>query len=648
MKTHRSLLAFAFSALTLAAGARAEENLADLDLTTLMSMDVTVTSASRRAQSIEDAAAAVFVITREDIRRSGAATLPEILRMAPGLQVGRVNTRSWSLSARGFNDRFANKLLVMVDGRSIYTAVFSGVMWEEQPVFIDDIERIEIVRGPGGALWGVNAVNGVINIITRSAAATHGLHASAGAGTTQTGSASLRVGDRGAIGDYRVYVDHAKADALQPNDADWTRTQAGFRLDRPLAGGALTLQGDYHDGDFGKVDGFDVLGLPSGAQTSSVLAQWNRGYESGELELRAFNSWTERSRPISWNETTLGLDAQFSATRIGRHTFTAGLDVRRTADEQLRTTSSFSVTETTATQWSVYGQDEMHFFDDRVRVIAGAKFEHSELSDHELQPTLRALWNATEAQTWWAAASRAVRAPSRFELHSIIRIPVPAASSGPLPVFIELHGDDQLQPETLHAYELGWRWRPGAAFSVDIATYRNEYDDVIREQVIAPRIELLPTPRVVQPIVFANAANAYADGVEASIEWAARDWLRLQASGTWQDMHDVKMAPGARPAPNSEDVERILALRARFDLYRDTELDLSWRGVAPTASDQIEGYDVVNARLAWRPVASLELSVAIDNLFDEEHVEARDRISAVDGVALDRSYFARIVWQPSR
>lgn len=649
MTTRRFLIALALSALTLASGARAEENLADLDLATLMSMDVTVTSASRRAQSIEDAAAAVFVITREDIRRSGATTLPEILELAPGMQVGRVNTRSWAVSTRGFSHRFSNKLLVMVDGRSIYTSAFSGVMWEEQPVFVDNIERIEVVRGPGGALWGVNAVNGVINIITRDAAQTHGPQASAGVGAIETESASLRFGDQASVGDYRVYADHARTEALSPLDGDWTRTLAGFRIDGGAAGGVLSLQGDVHESDFGAQDGAPEIGLSRAAQTGGALLNWRRDYSVGQLELRATAGWTERAPPLEWNESVLGVEGQFSARRLGRHTLTFGGALRRVRDEQSRATSQFLVVSSARDQWSAYGQDEIDFFAERLRITAGAKVEDTGFGGSELQPTLRALLKATPTHTVWAAASRAVRAPARFELHSYIALELSPLITGPspLPVVLRVSGAEDLDGERLHAYEFGWRWRPGDRFSVDVAAYRNDYDELILTRSLTPRVELFPTPHILQSAEFGNVGAARTEGVEAVVEWAARDWLRLQAFGAWHELRDVALAPGAGTI-NGNDVGRTLSLHARFDLPRKTELDLSWRGVSPTDDGEIDGYDMVNMRLGWRPLASLELSLGVENLFDERHVEAEDFIDGTPGVELDRSYFARITWRPGR
>jgi iron complex outermembrane receptor protein len=422
MKTQR-LLSF-LVALLIAGPAAAEEDLTNLDLTTLMSMDVMVTSAAKRSQASSDAAAAVFVITRDDIRRSGATVLPEALRLAPGLHVARIDARSWAISARGFNSRFANKLQVLVDGRSIYTPLFSGVMWEEQLVPLHTIDRIEVVRGPGGALWGINAVNGVINIITQAAAANPGLHVEAGGGTVDSQSGAMSYAGRSeSIGDYRLYAEHAHTDSYLNSGEPWTRTQAGWRVDREAAGGQLTFQGDAQEGDFGDTDGYGGSNLPGSSKTGNVSVHWQRPISVGSLDARTYYSWADRGLPGRWSDATAGLDLQLSAHRIGRHLFTSGIGLRHVDEEQRDRTAmvKFLAPEASQTLWSIYAQDEIHFFDDRVRVIAGSKLEDFTFTGLAFQPTLRALWHASADQTFWAAVSRAVRTPSRIELFSATR-----------------------------------------------------------------------------------------------------------------------------------------------------------------------------------------------------------------------------------
>lgn len=617
-----------------------ERDLTDLDLDTLMGMDVSVTSATRRAQSAAEAAAAVYVITREDIRRSGATTLPELLRNVPGVHVARINSRGWAVTSRGFSSRFANKLLVMIDGRSVYSSVFSGVLWEEQSVALEEIERIEIVRGPGGALWGINAVNGVINVITRMAADARGLRVTAGAGSLEDQSAAASYGGRSdLIGDFRTYVHHSQIDALGSSDA-WSHTQAGVRVDRELANGSFTLQGDINEADFGAPPPAPAAALPGSAQTGNVLAGWQQNTALGQLELRSFYGWTRRGSPGRWAESQLGFDLQFAAERVGAHVLTMGAGYRRAVDELKEPWSVISTLrpKVAQNQWSVYAQDEIHLARDRVRVIAGAKLEDHEFSGLAFQPTLRALWSMTDSQTVWLAGSRAVRTPSRFELSA--RTEFSGLTPEGMLVTYQVFGDQNLDAEDLRAYELGWRWRPLQTVSVDLALYRNEYEHVVMSEPSAPILEFQPTPRMLLPSEFVNLGETFSEGAELSVEWVATDWMRLQAQGTWQTRS------GDLGADDPADPKRMFNLQASLDLPFDTELELDWRSVGDLP--RIEGYEVLNTRLAWWPTTGIELSINVDNVFDEEHVEFFDDIALRPGAMLGRSYFARFTVRPKR
>ncbi len=617
-----------------------ERDLTDLDLDTLMGMDVAVTSATRRAQAAADAAAAVYVITREDIRRSGATNLPELLRNVPGVHVARINSRGWAVTSRGFSSRFANKLLVMIDGRSVYSSVFSGVLWEEQSVALEEIERIEIVRGPGGALWGINAVNGVINVITRMAADARGLRVSGGTGSLDGESAAVSYGSSSElIGDYRTYVDHSEVDAIGSSDA-WTHTQAGVRVDRQLANGSFTLQGDLNEADFGAPPPEPAAALPGSAQTGNLLAGWQQNTQAGQLEMRGFYGWARRGSPSRWAESLLGFDVQLAAERVGAHVLTMGAGYRQSVDELKEEWSVLSTVrpKVVQDQWSLYAQDEIHLAQDRVRFIAGAKLEDHEFSGLAFQPTLRALWVVTDAQTVWLAGSRAVRTPSRFELSA--RTQLSGFTPDGMLLTYQVFGDENLKAEDLHAYELGWRWRPVQTISVDLALYRNEYEHLVVSEPLSPVVEFQPTPRLLLPSEFVNLGETFSEGAELSLEWIATNWMRMEAQGTWQTRSgDMGTNPPVDP-------KRIFTLQASLDLPLDTELDLDWHSVSDLPG--IDGYDLLNTRLAWWPTTGIELSVSVDNVFDDEHVEFFDDIALRPGATLGRSYFARFTVRPKR
>ncbi len=643
MKLHRFAPLVLIPSLMLAATGQAqEEDFAALDLETLMNMDVTVTSATKRAQASSDAAAAVYVITREDIRRSGATSLPELLRVVPGMQVARINSRSWAVTARGFNSRFASKLLVMIDGRSIYTPQFSGVIWEEQTPVIGAIERVEIVRGPGGTLWGINAVNGVINVITRKAEDARGLELEAGAGSFEPYAATLSYGGTGeAIGEYTIYLDHSERDSFESGREQLDHTHVGIRLDRPFADGALTVQGNVQESDLGSVPPPPALSLATSVRSGDVSATWQRAFASaGDLELATYYAWSERSSPGRWDESAFGFDMQFSAERIGRHLVTVGTGFRYLTDELNEVTPSLQLTDRKVAQqqWSIYAQDEIHFFADRVRVILGAKLEDLEFTGSAFQPTARALWHVSDTHTLWAAASRAVRTPSRIELHSVMSVGVETPDG---PVLIRMYGYEGLQAEELYAYEIGWRWRPARALSFDVAAYRNEYQDLIGGNPLPPVFEFNPMPMLVLPSVYANMGESHVDGVELVAQWRANEWLNIEGQGTWTDSGALGLM-----FPGSIDPKRMFSIRTRVDLSDELELDLTWRSVSELAGFGLPGHESIDVRVGWQATDSLQLSVAIENVLDEERTQFIDELGGIPGVSLGRTVLARIHWRP--
>lgn len=630
--------------VTFCAGATPEvQDFTELDLATLMGMDVTVTSVAKREQTSADAAAAVYVITREDIRRSGATSLPEVLRLAPGLQVARLNARAWAITARGFNSRFASKLLVMIDGRSIYTPQFSGVVWEEHALAIEDIERIEVVRGPGGALWGINALNGVINVITRTAAQSRGLEASVGSGSDEQSSARLSFGGTtDSLGNYQLHASHVEQQSF-PITRGMSTTRAGMRLDSELGIGALTLQGDYTRGEFGKPPLMAESSLALSSHGANLSAHWGAEIESGKLEISSYYSNTERGTPNRWSERSFGVDTQFSAQRIGRHQFTGGLDYRFARDRLGEPSLALDLAdrEVAQHQWGVYAQDEVHFNDDAVRVVLGGKLEDLDYTGLAFQPTLRTLWRMNERHTIWAAASRAVRTPSRIELHARMTTYDPSPQGL---VVLRINGNESLRAEDLRAYEFGWRWRPLHHVSFDAAIYRHDYDHLIGGAAGEPVFEFYPVPALNIDVDYVNLQRARVDGAEAVIEWAATSWMRFEAQGNWIDTQLEGLPTGP------EDPEESYALRAQFDLPRDVELDLSWRSISAIESFglKIPSYDSLDVRAAWAMTPRLELSISVANVLDDRHSEFTQDLTLVPGVTLGRAAFARLVWSPAK
>lgn len=642
----RRILVIAASALLMCASGtlRAEtQDLSSLDLADLMQMDLTITSAARRAQVGGDAAAAVFVLTREDIRRSGAGSIPELLRTVPGMQVARINNQSWVVTARGFSTRFANKLVVLVDGRSIYSHNFSGVMWENQHVPLEEIERIEVVRGPGGALWGANAVNGVINIITRSADQLHGLEGTARISSDDR-STGLHYGGKGSeLGHYRVYGEAIERDSFERDLSPWKRVQAGGRFD----GINLQLQADVYDNQQSEQRSGGVLSALH-VEGGAVSAAWqDQSFAAGLVDLQSNYSWAQYSEHGDGlaRESALGLDAQFSAPRIGRHLVVLGASYRNLRDEGGLAALGLNEQSPRATQdlWSVYLQDEVHFFDDTLRVTVGAKLDGFEYADNALQPTLRAIWHIDERHALWAAVSTAVRTPARFDLNGNATL---AETHGIPPVRVALVGNPDAQVEHLQAYEAGWRWRPAQQLSFDLAVFEHRYRDLLQAMPAASYIDS-NSMTVVQPSEYTNGLDIRTRGAELAVDWRLMQHLRVLGSASTFHMNRVRAAE-AIDGPERSDAERLLNATVRVDIREYAELDLAWRWVAERPAWNIASYDSLDLRLGWRPTRHFEFELAVENLLDERHVEFFDERGQGAGAVLGRTVSAEVKWLPGR
>jgi iron complex outermembrane receptor protein len=641
----RAAIAAASMLLVILSGAAhaQEKSLTELDLATLMGMDVKITSAARREQSGSDAAAAIFVLTREDIRRNGATSIPELLRMVPGMHVGRIANGRWAVSARGFNGQFANKLLVLVDGRIIYSPLFTGVAWEDQQVPLEEIERIEVIRGPGGALWGANAVNGIINIITRSAAGTSGLELTASAGDEESHTVALRYGgSAGEADDYRVYVENFERDSLDANLESWRRTQAGGRWDHALSNGTMSLHGEVYDSQVG--DYLRVPGDPSiddeGGNLNAHLNDLSFG--RGTLDLRTYASWRHRHRSglSAEKENVMALDAQLSLPRAGRHLWTLGTSARRNRDEVSPVPGfrAFDPQRSTRWQWAVYGQDEIFLLDDALRITAGAKLEDPGTGGSALQPTLRALWHVNPKHVLWSAVSRSVRSPSRLELDARLLF---AFIPGTPAIASRLLGNDALQEETMHAGEIGWRWRPRERLSFDFALFEHRYEDLIVIAEGSPVLDPGPPPVLFIDSSYENRESASTHGAEASIDWIATPLVRIQGSLTTLKLH-LPSQDGILNTLAGVDAEHSAKLRAEIKLPWRTRLDLTWRGVGELRGYGIGEYDSLDVHLSWNVSPRLEISARVDNLFDNRHIEYFDEEHQIPGSVLGRSAFLRL------
>jgi len=590
-------------------------------------MNVEVTTVTRQPEPLFTSPSAIQVITGEDIRRSGATSIPEALRLAPNLQVAQIDSRQWAISARGFNNGLANKLLVMIDGRIVYTPLFAGVFWDVQNTMLEDIDRIEVVSGPGGTLWGANAVNGVINIQTKSARDTQGALVTGGGGTLLNGFGSARYG--GKIGEdlyFRVYgMGFDRGDTVLPSGQDgtngWYIGQGGFRMDwLPKSGDVLTVQGDGYGGSFQQptpgdtsVDGENIL-----SRYTHVLG------DESDLSVQTFWDRTRRAIPFSFTETlnTFDLDAQHRFPIGERQVFIWGAGYRLMVDQTGNGTNiAFVPPDRNMQLFSGFFQDEISVVPDRWKVTIGTKLEHNDFSGWEVSPSGRVAWTPSDRQTIWGAISRPVRSPSRIDTD--VRFPAN-------PPFA-LEGNSNFDSEKLAAYELGYRIRPYQALSLSLATFFKDYSDIRSVST--------------NTFIIENDNKAQEWGVEFSANWQITSFWRIRGGYTYLNKR-VSVAPGASDLNHGRaegnDPENDFIVQSMLDLPAHFELDAVLRYVDLLPSPSVPSYVTADLRLAWRPSPSLELSIVGQNLFDNQHPEFG---AAANRQEIPRSVYGKVTWR---
>jgi iron complex outermembrane receptor protein len=651
----RAMLA-ALLLLQAAAPTSASEGETDLGLMSIEDLlDVEVTSVSKRAQKVADAPAAVTVLTGEDIRRSGATSIPEALRMVPGLHVAQIDGSKWAITARGFNSQFANKLLVLIDGRSVYTPLFSGVFWDVQDVMLEDVDRIEVVRGPGGTLWGANAVNGVINIITKPADATQGLLVAAGAGSIDRYFTQTRIG--GSLGHgahYRVYAKYFDRASLETDTGasahdGWDMARGGFRVDWNATGSdSLTFQGDFYDGDEDDT-------LLTGTQESQAirggnfLTRWNHEFSNGSAtQFQLYYDRTDRNVQALLTEkrNTVDLELQHRFQPLRRHDVVVGAGYRMNADHIDPRLTAFSPESRTDHLASSFVQDEITLIENLLSVTLGSKFEYNDYTGFEFQPSGRSLYTPSDRHSLWAAISRAVRTPSRADNDVAFTAP-----SQDLPATFDTYaGNRGLDSETLLAYEIGYRGRPLDSVSLDVAAYYNDYEDIRSNEVLASvpcPSPPLPPATTCRTLQFGNGIDASGWGVEASATWVATPFWQLQAGYSYMDL-DVEIEPGSTDTTSVSqegDTPRnqFFAL-SRVNLPFDLEFDTSLYWVQGLRSQPVDDYTRLDLRLGWRPLEQLELSLVGQNLTESRHEEFENGLFLLRS-QVPRSVYGKVTWR---
>ncbi len=600
------------------------QDLADLELEQLTR--VTVVSASRREEKLIEAPASIFVINAEDIRRSGATTLPEVLRLAPNLHVARADNNQYAISARGFNNVLANKMLVLIDGRTVYTPLFSGVFWEAQDVFLEDVEGIEVISGPAATLWGANGVNGVISIRTKAASRTLGTHFAGGIGSRES-MVGARTG--AAIGEarYRVYGKYWERDNLDLATGAPIRdaskgASGGLRGDWERAGHSASLQGDAYWSDIDQAPSARTL---SG---SNVVGRWRTEYAPGaSLRLQAYYDRTEREHPGTFHEKldTLDVELQHSSRLWDAHDLVVGGGYRYTRDRVVNTAANAFIPPERNLRWgNVFVQDEIAL-GARVHVTLGVKAETNVYTGTEWLPNLRLAWQPDGARLAWAAISRAVRAPSRIDRDLYLPGVPPFA----------IAGNDTFDSEVANVAELGYRAQLSDGLSFSATAFHHRY----------PNLRSIAFSAAGTPI-FANDIEGRMSGLEAWASWRVTRGWRLSGGGVLMNRH-LEVVSGRRDLGGivslGTDPKRTALLRSGWDMTPRHELDLTLRHVGPLGNGVVPAYTVLDARLGWRLVPDVELSLAVQNAFDRKYSEW----GAVPAsrALLERNAFMKVTWR---
>jgi iron complex outermembrane receptor protein len=626
--------------------------------------DVEVTTASKEPEEVWKTAAAIYVLTNEDIRRSGATSIPEVLRLVPGVQVSRIDNDHWAVGIRGFADQFSKSMLVMVDGRSLYTPLFAGVYWALQDgILLEDVERIEVIRGPGATIWGANAVTGVINIITKSAKQTHGALASTGGGNVDQGIGGFRSGaGNGSNLDYRMYGKGFSRGAGFHSDEQgfdtWRMGQLGFRTDWDVrSNDHLTIQGDMYKGGVGEAVGFGSFTPPQqiisdqavAVSGGNLLARWRHDLREGsDIQLQAYYDRTYALAP-HYQETRNTFDVDFihHLTLGTRQNFIWGLGARFSPSEFVQTipTLDFVPHDIANNVYSGFVQDEIAIVPNKFSLTVGSKLEHNNYTGFEFQPNIRGLWSITPRQTFWAAVTRAVRTPSRIEEDFHL---IDFGIANPL-VYVGIDGNRQLSSERLIGYEAGYRTLVTPKFYVDIAVFHNDYNDLISLGAAVLTVDPTPTPlHFTIRLPYVNGLRGSTDGFEVAPDWKPAAWWQMKATYSYLNLN-LESKPGVVDGGSyvtqdeGSSPHNQVTFQSRFNLPKGFEFDQTYRYVSALPAQLVKSYSTADVHFAWRATRQVELSVAGENLFQPQHPEFSHDISPLVGIK--RSIYGQITWR---
>jgi iron complex outermembrane recepter protein len=646
-------------------------DLTKISIENLMNMEVI--SVSKKEQKLSRVAAAIFVITQEDIRRSGAINIPDLLRIVPGLEVAEINGSTWAIGSRGFNQQFSNKLLVMVDGRTVYSPYFSGVIWDTVDLPLFDIERIEVIRGPGGSVWGANAVTGVINILTKKASETKGALVEVGAGNIEQGFGIAQFG--GTLGkqtDFRVYTKYFNQDHMldlngQNGEDGWHRFRSGFRTDTHLSTkDSLMVEGDVsvgREGEYGFVlpavtsPGFVAVAEQINLANGSLQTVWTHNYsENSNSSLQFSFAQNRRDDPLNPEfRNTYDLDYRHQFAWGSRQEFVWGLGYRYTTDQ---IGGSFTVAMNPSSRvlqlFDSFVQDEVAIVPRRLYLTLGTKLEHNDYTGFELMPSIRASWSLTDSHTLWAAVSRALRAPSRNDTNLVLNIGDISPPGSP-PVLLRLLGNPDFKDERLISCEAGFRTMIHKRFSIDLAVYFDDWHNLQTTEPSGTFLELAPLPaHQVQIVKYENLMHGENHGIEISANFKLTERWSLVASFAPEKAH-------MHTDPSSADTQTALfvhgatpnwpgQLRSHLDLHHGLTWDASayfldaLDNQGPFSNVSIPSYTRLDTGLTWNR-ERFSLGIVGQNLWKDHHVEFEDVNGSIQSGQIKRGAFIKLTWR---
>jgi iron complex outermembrane receptor protein len=633
---------------------------------------IEVTTPSKEPVPAFDSPSAVYVITGEDIRRSGATSIPEALRLAPGVEVARIDADHWSIGIRGFGTKLTRSVLVLIDGRTVYTPLFDGTYWEVQDTLLEDVDRIEVVRGPGATVWGPNAVNGVINVVTKSAADTHGAFVSMGGGNEEQGFLNARYGGgNGRNFNYRVYGKAFTRDAQIHSDNanfdDWRAIQSGFRMDWSDTGhGAFTLQGDIYREEAGErvqasaytppyqylIDDNEFL---SGG---NILARWQRSLSpTNDIRVQVYYDRTNRHEP-NLGEIRNTFDVDFlQHFQFGRQKISWGLGTRFEPVRDIQVVTGLTFLPAKRTDYLLTGflQDEIELIPERLTLTLGAKALHTNfMQGIGYEPSVRLAWTLDQKQTVWAAFTHTLRTPSDVEENFYLSGFIGELPGG-TPWMGRFNANSQFAIEQMNGYELGYRRLFGKHVLADISSYFNHYHNLFDQEITgetffeegAPGVSTPVPSHFLLPLQFGNGLLAYTKGIEVSPEWRPTEHWRLRGSYSFLHMNVYK-APdsgdiGTAAAIQGGSPEHQVLVQSEFDVTKRLQVDLTYRYVSALPAQAVPAYSTGDARIGWRLTPSLQVEVVGRNLFQPFHFEHAGDPGPL--VAIRRSGYAQLTWR---